>query len=143
MAGLNLRAVSDLKESPMFALRISVIALLAAASVAHAQTAPSSSSAPAKATAQSSSQNTKKVRPATTAPMDLHAPPLSHVYSRQELQYIMAYDPDAIEDGEVSVKGSKSAVNVPVAPGNQLQAIPWALFHPTQAWRILTPIETP
>ena len=122
----------------MLALRSTVIAMLASAALAHAQTpAPAASSGPAKA-----SHTSKKTRPAA-AGMDLHAPPLSHIYPRQELQYIMAYDPDAETDGEVSVKGSKAPVNVPVAPGNQLQAIPWALLHPTQAWRILTPIESP
>ncbi len=44
---------------------------------------------------------------------------------------------------EVSVTGSRAAINVPVTPGNQLLAIPWALLHPTQAWRVFTPIEQP
>lgn len=129
----------------MLALRSTVVALLAAGSLAHAQT-PASSAAvatPAKAAAAPSSANSKKSHAPAKSNLDLHAPPLSHIYPRQELQYIMAYDPDAAIDGEVSVKGSKSVVNVPVSPGNQLQAIPWALFHPTEAWRIITPIEQP
>jgi hypothetical protein len=124
----------------MIALRMTLIALLAGAAVAQAQTpAPDTSSAPAK-----SVQSAKKAHPAEHKdPMDLHAPPLSHIYPRQELQYILAYEPDEDQPGEVSVKGSKTAVNVPVSPGNQLQAIPWALLHPTEAWRIITPVESP
>jgi hypothetical protein len=28
-------------------------------------------------------------------------------------------------------------------PRSQFQAIPWALMHPTQAWRVFTPVEGP
>jgi len=126
----------------MIALRLTVIALMGAAAVVQAQTpAPAGSSAPAKAAAVPAA---KKAHPAAhKEPLDLHAPPLSHIYPRQELQYIMAYQPDEDQPGEVSVRSNKGAVNVPVSPGNQLQAIPWALLHPTEAWRILTPIEQP
>ena len=48
-------------------------------------------------------------------------------------------DADTDTSVEVSVKGVKTVV-VPGAPGNQLQAIPWAILHPTQAWRIFTPL---
>ena len=109
--------------------------------VAQAQTpATPTNSAPAKASAHI--KKTTPTPPATT--LDLSAPPLSHIYPSRELQFIMAYDPDS-EDapGEVSVKGSKQVVVVPGGPGNQFVAIPWALLHPTQAWRILTPIVQP
>ena len=78
------------------------------------------------------------------APLDLHAPPLSHIYPSSELRYILAVDASNPDDTtEVSVKGSRYVVQVPGVPGNQLQAIPWALLHPTQAWRIFTPLEAP
>jgi hypothetical protein len=113
------------------------VALLAAAAVAQAQTpATASSSAPAKV-------HSTKAPPPPAKLLDLHTPPLSDIYSRSELRYMMAYDPDEISDSEVSVTGSKPAVNVPVTPGNQLLAVPWALMHPTQAWRIFTPVVSP
>jgi hypothetical protein len=101
--------------------------------------ATATSSAPAKA-----SVHLRKTNPASAAPLDLSAPPLSHIYPSKDLQFIMAYDPYSDDaPGEVSVKGSKQAVVVPGGPGNQFVAIPWALLHPTQAWRILTPIVQP
>jgi hypothetical protein len=115
-------------------------AALAQTSVPQTQS-PASSSAPAAA---SSGDNKPAPRAARRAKLDLHAPPLSHIYSSSELRYITAPD-DASDDSatEVSVKGTKYVSPVPGAPGNQLLAIPWALMHPTQAWRIFTPIETP
>jgi hypothetical protein len=113
------------------------VALLAAAALAQAQTAtPAASSAPTKAHAA------KAPRPAAKS-LDLSAPKLNDIYSRSELRYMLAYDPDDMSDSEVSVTGAKSAVNVPVTPGNQLLAVPWALMHPTQAWRIFTPVLSP
>ncbi len=75
--------------------------------------------------------------------MDLKPPPLTHIYPRGELQYILAVDDSSLPDNVVSVKGAKRAVVVPGTPGNQLQAIPWAFMHPTDAWRIFTPLQEP
>jgi hypothetical protein len=99
------------------------------------------SSAPAAA---STADNKPAPRAARRAKLDLHAPPLNHIYSSTELRYILAPD-DSSEDSatEVSVKSTKYVSPVPGAPGNQLLAIPWALMHPTQAWRIFTPVEEP
>jgi hypothetical protein len=124
------------QESSMTALRLTciAIALTAACATAHSQT-PAAASAPA-------AKPTKAAATKPASSMDLQAPPLNHVIPRSELQYIMA--PDDVEDSatEVRVKGAKQVVTVPGAPGNQLQAIPWALIHPTQAWRIFTPLES-
>jgi hypothetical protein len=117
-----------------------LLAALAAVSIAMAQAqTPTTSSSP-KAGAP-----VRKTSPAPAAArLDLSAPPLSRIYPSKELQFIMAYDPDSDDaPGEVSVKGSKQAVVVPGGPGNQFVAIPWALLHPTQAWRVLTPIVEP
>jgi hypothetical protein len=82
-----------------------------------------------------------KTRATGRAPLDLSAPPLSHIYPSSELRYILAADDSSTDSAtEVSVKSTKAAVRVPGAPGNQLQAIPWAIVHPTQAWRIFTPL---
>ena len=75
------------------------------------------------------------------APLDLHTPPLNHIYPSSELRYILAVDESGADSAtEVSVKSDRYVVRVPGAPGNQLQALPWALLHPTQAWRIFTPL---
>jgi hypothetical protein len=124
-----------------------VFSVWAAAALAQtsvpAQTQPqaSTSSAPAVVSTRADKPAPRTGR---RAPLDLHAPPLSHIYSSTELRYILAPD-DSTEDSatEVSVKGTKYVSPVPGAPGNQLLAIPWALMHPTQAWRIFTPLEEP
>lgn len=117
------------------------LALLSVAALVQAQSStPGANSAPAASSARS---HGVKAPPPSVQRLDLKAPPLNHVYSRKELRYILAYDPDDQADTEVSVRGTAPAMNVPVTPGNQLLALPWALLHPTQAWRVLTPIETP
>ena len=125
-----------------------VAALLATAALtqADAQTAAATtSSAPAGSPAVSAApaaHGSKKTGAQRRAPLDLHAPPLNHIYPRSELQYILAADDSNTDSpAEVSVKSTKAAVRVPGGPGNQLVAIPWAIVHPTQAWRIFTPLE--
>ena len=115
-------------------LRIGIAALaIAAMTQAGAQTAaPAAASAPAAVHAKAH------------APLDLHTPPLNHIYPSSELRYILATDDSSTDTAtEVSVKSSRAAVRVPGTPGNQLQALPWAIVHPTQAWRIFTPLEEP
>jgi hypothetical protein len=110
-----------------------------------AATALAQTSVPTQTQPQASTSSAPAApRAARHAKLDLHAPPLSHIYSSTELRYILAPD-DSSDDSatEVSVKGSKYVSPVPGAPGNQLLAIPWALMHPTQAWRIFTPLEEP
>ncbi len=124
-----------------------IFALLATAALARAEAqtaAATTSSAPAHlpvVTAVPGVHGNKKSGAAARAPLDLHAPPLSHIYPSSELRYILAADDSSADsEAEVSVKSNKAVVRVPGAPGNQLQAIPWAIVHPTQAWRIFTPL---
>jgi hypothetical protein len=124
-----------------------VFAVLAGAALSQADAqsaAATSSSAPARSPAVSAApgvHGSKKQGATARAPLDLHAPPLSHIYPSSELRYILAANDSSTDsDTEVSVKSSKAVVRVPGAPGNQLQAIPWAIVHPTQAWRIFTPL---
>ncbi|MGC1459317.1 MAG: hypothetical protein WA825_13670 [Steroidobacteraceae bacterium] len=117
------------------------VALWAAASLAHAQ-APSSATSSAPRAMPTRAHGAKASRP-VAQPLDLKAPPLNRIFSRKEMRYMLAYDPDDSSATEVSVKGSRPAIIVPVTPGNQLLAVPWALLHPTQAWRVFTPIEQP
>jgi hypothetical protein len=118
-----------------------VFVLLAGATLAQAQTPPPVAASAPAAKAAVHARSTATARP----PLDLHAPPLSHIYPSAELRYILAVDDPAVDDDttEVSVKGTKYVVRVPGVPGNQLQAIPWAIVHPTQAWRIFTPLVEP
>jgi hypothetical protein len=141
---LQERTMSKIQERTMSKICTPAFAVLAMATLglAHAQSqsaTPVTSSAPAAATAKAAHPG-KSSGVATRGTMDLHTPPLEHIMPSSELRYIMANGDDADLPTEVSVKGTKTVV-VPGAPGNQLQAIPWALFHPTQAWRILTPLE--
>jgi hypothetical protein len=72
--------------------------------------------------------------------LDLSTPALSRVYSRSELRYILAQpDPDEEDVEGVSVQGEHYVV----VPMGQFRAIPWALTHPTEAWRIFAPVVQP
>jgi hypothetical protein len=136
------------QERTMSKICTPAFAVLAMATlgITHAQAQSAtqvSSSAPAAASAKSAVPSGKRSATAAHGNLDLHAPPLNHIMPSSQLRYIMASeDGDADSATEVSVKGTKTVI-VPGAPGNQLQAIPWAIFHPTQAWRIFTPLEQP
>jgi hypothetical protein len=135
------------QERTMSKICTPAFAVLAMATLCtiHAQAQSSvqvASSAPA-ASAKAPAHPNKSSAAAAHGTLDLHAPPLTHIMPSSQLRYIMANDDaDADSPAEVSVKGTKAVV-VPGAPGNQLQAIPWAIFHPTQAWRIFMPLEQP
>jgi hypothetical protein len=136
-------------SSPMRVTRrllgTAVAVLLATSAFTRADAQATTSSSPAGlpvVTAVPGVHGSKKMGAAARrAPLDLHTPPLEHLYPRSELRYILAAD-DSSNDSptEVSVKSRSYTVHVPGAPGNQLQAIPWAIVHPTQAWRIFTPL---
>ncbi len=133
-------------RSPRLAVFGSALMLLAGAAWARAD-AQSAPAARASAPAEAVHSARKSGTPARKA-MDLHAPPLNQIYSRSELRYILAADDSGAEAGadsaaEVSVKSTRATVRVPGVPGNQLQAVPWAILHPTQAWRIFTPLVEP
>ena len=115
---------------------LALAALVAGVVQAHTPAAASAPAAPVRA------HGTEAARPARPK-LDLHAPPLSHIFTPTELRYILAYDPDDTSATEVSVRGAKPVVNVPVTPGNQLLAVPWALLHPSEAWRVFAPVEQP
>jgi hypothetical protein len=124
--------------TPAFAvLAMATLCMTHAQAQSSAQVTSSAPAASAKAPAHPGKNSGAGAR----GTLDLRAPPLNHIMPSAQLRYIMAND-DADSPTEVSVKGTKTVV-VPGAPGNQLQAIPWAIFHPTQAWRIFTPLEQP
>ena len=69
--------------------------------------------------------------------LDLSAPPLEHVLSRSQIATLTADHDDDPAPEEVTVESPHYREPVPLG---QLRALPWALMHPTQAWRILMPI---
>ena len=109
--------------------------------------ATAASSAPARVTnrgaARINHQGTQVTAPsaaaASSAPLSLQSPPLEHVVERQQLRYMEAPEDPAADDDQMSVKvqKNKAVVNPPMG---QFQAVAWALLHPTQAWRIFTPV---
>ncbi len=132
---------THLNRSPLCAVVLLCAALSPALAEAQTRTPSASttvSSAPAKAATQATGPKAGSARPSA---LDLTAPPLSRIYGREQLQYILAADStDTEEAQEVNVKGEKYLMPVPTS---QLWAIPWALMHPSQAWRVFMPIEAP
>jgi hypothetical protein len=73
-------------------------------------------------------------------PLNLTAPDVSTVVPEEELKEPLASTEQITETQEsdtVSVKGEGVPTDVPMGLG----AIWWAVSHPSQAWRILTPAE--
>ena len=68
--------------------------------------------------------------------LDLSAPPLNHVLSARELR-AMETDDASADESEVEVDAGRYRAPV---PNGFLHALPWAVMHPTQAWRVFTPV---
>jgi hypothetical protein len=77
---------------------------------------------------------------APAKPLDLRPPDLAKLYSRKQLEQLIAkMEAEALE--EVEVEGAR--VPPPTFTPRVWPAIAapfWALLHPTQAWRIFAPI---
>jgi hypothetical protein len=73
---------------------------------------------------------------ASRKPLDLSAPPINHVLSNEQMQ---AMTTEHEEEPVDSVSVTTDAPDIDV-PQGQLRALPWAVMHPLQAWRIFTPI---
>jgi hypothetical protein len=120
----------------------------AAPQAAAAQQAPAARAAPNATTPPASKATAPKVicfqssircftaNSSQSAALDLRAPPITQVFSEAELQQKLA-DPDEVHEAPtVQVEGERPTT--PVAVG--IMAIPWAIIHPTQAWRIFAPV---
>jgi hypothetical protein len=70
-----------------------------------------------------------------TASLDLKAPDIRRLVPEVELREPLE-DPAEIEVQQVQVEGSRPEVYVP----GGIASLPWAVMHPTQAWRILLPV---
>jgi hypothetical protein len=81
-----------------------------------------------------------KAPAAAPKPLDLRAPDITKLYTPRQLDRLIAkMESDNIEEIEVEGARVPAPTFTPrVWPG--IAAPFWALFHPTQAWRILAPI---
>ena len=83
-------------------------------------------------------QETFGARTAVQTPkkLDLRIPHITELYTHEQIQAFLA--PTFREDTEeVEVRGRREAVTPKVWPG--IAAPIWAIFNPTQAWRIIAP----
>lgn len=77
-------------------------------------------------------------RRVNNAPLDLRAPDIARVFPMAELQRHLPEPGEQLESQQtVRVEGDRQAPLVP--PG--IMALPWAVLHPTQAWRIFLPVQ--
>ena len=74
--------------------------------------------------------------PAPRAALDLRAPPINHVLSAHEIEAITAY----VEDSEPESILIRAPRKPPACCGTFI-AVPWAIAHPNEAWRIFSPFE--
>jgi hypothetical protein len=95
---------------------------------------PAATPAPAKAAAPAP---VKAAR--ANQPLDLRAPPVEHVMPQSQVQG-MVTDNSAAQGEEVRVEQARYGDQPPVG---FFQALPWGLMHPTQAWRLFTPVVQP
>ena len=74
--------------------------------------------------------------------LDLRAPDITRIFSREEIDRVLRVtrDPDTIEEVEVARERGKDlpSVTPDIPPG--IIAPFWALVNPTQAWRIFLPL---
>ncbi len=70
-----------------------------------------------------------------TASLDLKAPDVRRV-APATLYAASTDEPVEIDEQQVQVEGTRPEVYVP----GGLASLPWAVMHPTQAWRILMPV---
>ncbi|MEJ0037003.1 MAG: hypothetical protein WDO68_13135 [Gammaproteobacteria bacterium] len=72
---------------------------------------------------------------AQTASLDLKAPDIHRVIPDVQLHAPLD-EPIDIEDQQVAIEGTRPEVYVP----GGIASLPWAVMHPTQAWRIFLPV---
>lgn len=71
---------------------------------------------------------------ARTASLDLKAPDIRRLVPETDLREPLQ-EPE-IEEQQVQVEGTRPEVYVP----GGIASLPWAVMHPTQAWRIFLPV---
>jgi hypothetical protein len=77
-------------------------------------------------------------KPPTPRVLDIKAPDIHQVMSAEQIAAAIPNPEESeIEAQEVSVRGELPA---PYVPGG-FAALYWAAIHPTDSWRILTPVQ--
>jgi len=99
----------------------------------------SAKTAPGTAPTKGGAATPTKSAPSQKAPLNLAAPDVQAVVPAEELREPLPGDQvtEVQEDRTVAVKAEGVPPEVPLGFG----AIWWALNHPSQPWRILTPAE--
>jgi len=110
--------------------------------VASAQWSHQASADPPQAptpSAQSSSADAAKTAPAPAKrALDLTAPPINRVLTPQQVRdFVTEPEDDGTQPTDVTVA---SPHYLDPIPNGAFGALPWAMLHPLQAWRIFTPI---
>ncbi|MBB6092598.1 hypothetical protein HNQ60_001476 [Povalibacter uvarum] len=78
----------------------------------------------------------------TQRTLDLRAPDITRIFSREEIDRVLraTRDPDTIEEVEVARERAKDLPSAtPNIPAGIIAPF-WALANPTQAWRIFLPL---
>ena len=104
-------------------------ALVGAASIAGAQE-----------TTRPSADITPPPQLALSPPLDLRAPALTQLFSPVALQLMLVEQQETNEEEEPADVRVQSPRATPDVPRGLFRALPWAVMHPTQSWRVLTPI---
>jgi len=108
--------------------------------------APPRASADAKSAAAQATSTATDARPAAAQsllvvkrrPLDLTAPPVERVLTPEQMRsFTTEPEDDGAPPDAVTVASPRYRDPVPNGP---FVAIPWALLHPLQAWRIFAPI---
>lgn len=108
-----------------------------ASSTAAQHAAPSAASSRSLSPARSDSA-VPGPKSAPARQLDLAAPPIEHVMTPEAVQSLIA-DREADEQDAEDVMVESPHYESPVPTGT-FRALPWALMHPLEAWRIVTPI---
>jgi hypothetical protein len=73
------------------------------------------------------------------APLDLRAPDIHRIVPEVQLREPLAEPQEAEElQEQVQVQGSRPEIDLPIG----IASLPWAVMHPTQAWRIFLPVPS-
>jgi hypothetical protein len=70
--------------------------------------------------------------------LDLKAPAINRVFTRDEIAAYMA-KPDEVDQDVVTTVDVEGDMHERVNVPSGIMSLPWAIRHPTQAWRIFAP----
>jgi hypothetical protein len=100
--------------------------------------APPKAAAPVKSAAVDSKAADSAQKVGAKRPLDLSAPPVERVLTPEQVRsFVTEPEDDGAPPQDVTVASPHYLEPVPNGP---FVALPWALLHPLQAWRIFAPI---